>query len=178
VLFIGMDRELRLLGTQRLCRDVLELKVAAGEPVVVIVTAALAGLPWLGFGEEDEIVHRAPGGSPPQENVTGWLTPFCAVNVIENVAAPPAAMVILPGDPLNEKPWLPPGEVTVTVVDPQLVPAQAVTAAVPAATANTTPLLVESLPVLLLAESLVMVATVESEELQITDASVCLLLSL
>jgi len=78
-----------------------------------------------------------------------------------------------------EKPWLPPGEMTVTVVEPQTTPAQAVTVAVPTATPKTTPLLVESLAIpLLLPESFVTVATVLSEEFQITEARVCVLLSL
>ena len=66
-----------------------------------------------------------------------------------------------------------------TVVEPQIVPAHAVRITVPGATPETTPLFVESLVIpLLLPESLVTVATVLSEEVQIADASCTLLLSL
>lgn len=85
----------------------------------------------------------------------------------------------LEGDSNNAKSLLVPPEITVTVVEPQMAPVQALTLAVPGATAKTTPLLVESLVTpLLLPESLVTVATVPSEEFQITEASVCVLLSL
>src|SRR5579864_7412146 len=91
----------------------------------------------------------------------------------------PGAIVRLAGDPDKVKALLVPEETTVTVVEPQIAPAHALTVDVPAATPKTTPLLVESFVMpLLLPESLVTVATVVSEELQITDASDCVLLSL
>lgn len=146
---------------------------------MVIVNAAVAEVFALSVKEDGEILHLAPGGSAPHDKVTTWLNPFCGVNIIENVAASPAAMVRLAGDPLSENPWLPPGGPTVTVVEPQTVPAHAVKIAVPGATPQTTPLFVESFVIpLLLPESFVTVATVVSEELQITEVSCSVLLSL
>ena len=139
----------------------------------------VAELLRLGVREDGVIAHRAPAGSPPHDNLTGRLNPFCAVRIKENVAVPPRTTVKVPGDPLNKKPCPAPGKTTVTVVEPQTDPAHAVIVAVPADTPRTTPLLVESLPTpLLLPEFFVIGATVSSEELQIAEARVCVLLSL
>jgi len=168
------------LRAQKLPRGlVLELNNAVDEAWVVIVTVVLALCAPLSVSWEGEIAHCAPGGSPPHDNVTLWLKPPRGISTKENVAVPPGATVRLPGDPNNAKPWPVPGEITVTVVEPQMAPAQALTVAVPGATPKTTPLLVESLVIpLLLPESFVTVATVLSEEFQITEARVCVLLSL
>jgi hypothetical protein len=158
----------------------LEPESAVNEaPAVVIVTLPVAGLLGRGAREDGVIVHRAAGGSWPHKNVTGWLNPFCAVRTTEKVAVSPWFTVRLPGDPFNENPGLPLGEPTVTIVEPQIDPAQALIVAVPGDIPKTRPLFAESLPMpLLLPESLVVVATTLLEELQITEASVCVLLSL
>lgn len=53
----------------------LESSMPVEEPPVAIVNVAVA----LQFAEsvmkDGEIVHRAPGGSAPQDNVTVWLKP-------------------------------------------------------------------------------------------------------
>jgi hypothetical protein len=152
---------------------------AADEAVVVTVTVAVGLFFPPGVSKEGEIVHRVPGGIPAQDNVIFWLKPPSGININENVAIPPALTVIFPGDPNKVKLWPVPGETTVTVVEPQISPAQALTVDDPTATPKRTPLLVESFVMpLLLPESFVTVTTVLSEELQIAEASVCVLLSL
>ena len=56
----------------------------------------------------------------------------------------PGAIVRLAGDPDKVKALLVPEETTVTVVEPQIAPAHALTVDVPPATPKTRPLLVES----------------------------------
>lgn len=175
----GLEYRLSPFRAQRALSGPLELKIPTDTAPVAIVNAAVAVVFALSAREDGEIVHRAPGGSAPHENVTVWLKPFCDVNINENVAASPGAMVRLPGEPLRENPWLAPGGPTVTVVEPQTVPAHAVNIAVPGAIPKTAPLFVESFVIpLLLPESFVTVATVESEELQTTEDSCSVLSSL
>jgi len=155
-----------------------DLNSADDEGVVAIVTVAAALFVPPSVSEGGEIVHSAPGGTPAQDKVTLWLKPPCGISVNLNMADPPAVTVTLPGDPNNAKPW-PPGETTVTVVEPQTSPVQALTVEDPTPTPKTTPLLVESFVMpLLLPESFVTVTTVLSEVLQIAEGSVCVLLSL
>src|SRR5438309_5010947 len=123
------------------------------------------------------MADRIAMGSGPQDNMKIWLNPVCGVTVIENLAVSPAAVVRLRGDPVSENLRLPPGAPMVMVVEPQIVPAQAVKIAVPGAIPKTTPLFVESFVMpLLLPESFDTVATVVSEELQITEAICSVLL--
>jgi len=156
----------------------LDPNKADDEDVVAIVIVATALFVPPSTNEDGEIVHCAPDGTPVLDKVTLWLNPPCGISVNLKIAVPPAATVTFPGDPSKAKPWLVPGEMTATVVEPQIDPVQALTVADPTATPKTTPLLVESFVMpLLLPESFVTVTTVVSEELQIAEASICVLLS-
>ena len=72
-------------------------------PAVAMVNTAVAVPPAVSASEDGEIVHRAPDGTEPHDNLTVWLNPFCEFNIIENVAVPPGSTVKLAGDPVNEK---------------------------------------------------------------------------
>jgi hypothetical protein len=144
--------------------------------VVLIVRVALF---VAAVRKAGEIVHVAPTGSPAQNKATFPLKPPFGISNIENVAVPPGFTIRLAGDPTSAKLWSEPEGSTVTMVEPHIVPAQALTVDDPGDAPKTTPLFVDSLVMAWsLPESFVTSTDAEFDELQTTEASTCVLLLL
>jgi hypothetical protein len=96
------DSELPSICAQEIRSVAFGFDMAVG-PTVAMVSIAVAVPPAVSASEYGEIVHRAPGGTEPHDNLTVRLNPFCEFNIIENAAVPPGSTVRLAGDPLSEK---------------------------------------------------------------------------